>query len=119
MKNDVYPFDGWDWTELAKAWNVYIPDDYWIPGMKGYHETAYDHSPVIWLIESALKQYDGQRDTRVMRKLANDCRVYLKRLGDEENSHTYSGPMWLGMSQIESDWTLLQFVHTLIGYMWD
>jgi len=31
-------FDGWDWTELAQAWNVYIPSSYAGKDMYAYAE---------------------------------------------------------------------------------
>jgi hypothetical protein len=116
-------FKGWDWLELAYAWNVYIPEDYWMgvdSGVKfGFHASCDDYDPVKWLIKGALSRYDGNKPTRVMRKLANDCREYLALLGDPETSHTYASPVWLGMSKVEDDWTLLWFVYENIGNMWD
>lgn len=117
MKLDNYPFEGWDWTELAKAWNLYIPEDYWIAGIGDYLYN--DHDPVVWLIRSSLQQYNGMASTRSMQKMANDVRIYLRLLGDPDNSHTYSSPLWYGMSKIEDDFTLLNYTCELIGGMWD
>jgi hypothetical protein len=116
-------FNGWDWTELVKAWNVYIPDYFHYGndfGVKyGYHETCTEYDPIKWLIFSALSKYDGNKSTRPMRKMAQDCREYLALLGNPDNCYSYSGPMWLGMSKIEDDWTLLWMVYTNIAMMWN
>ena len=117
MKLNNYPFTGWDWTELAHAWNVYIPEDFWIAGIGDY--VCNDYDPVVWIIQEALKQYNGMTSTYVMRKMANDIRIYLRLLGNPTTSHTYSSPLWIGMSKIEDDWTLLSYTCELIGNMWD
>jgi len=116
-------FKGWDWTELARAWNVYIPEDFWM-GVEsgvdyGFHATCVDSDPVKWLIDAALSRYAGIGKRRVTRKMANDCREYLALLGDPETSNSYSAPVWYGMSKIKDDWTLLWFVHDNIEAMWD
>ena len=51
--------------------------------------------------------------------MAKDLRIFLSKLGDPSTSNTYSAPMWLGMSKIELDWTLLSHVCDNIGGMWD
>lgn len=112
MKLDHYPFKGWDYMELAEAWGVYMPDD----------DSLYIEDPALplkYFIVSVMRGYNGVNDTRPMKKLANDCRIYLKKLGDPETSHTYCGPMWLGMANIKDNWTLLNHVMVNIGYMWD
>jgi hypothetical protein len=121
MKLDKPYFMGWDWLELAKEWNLYIPDNYSFPGKNdfGFDEHHYDYDPVNWFILSVLSKYNGVDSTRPMKKIAGDCRLFLSKLGDEDNSSTYSWPLWDGMSKIEDDWTLLNFVYPLIGYMWD
>jgi len=114
-------FNGYDWTELARAWNVYIPDDFFmgIGFSYGFHPTCKDYDPIKWMIYGAIEGYDGIKSSRVMYKLAQDCREYLSLLGNEDTSNSYSAPVWLGMSKIKDDWTLLWFVYENIGSMWD
>jgi hypothetical protein len=38
MKLNGFPFNGWDWSELAKAWNVYMPESYAGKDMYQYAE---------------------------------------------------------------------------------
>ena len=116
-KLNNYPFMGWDWMELAHSWNVYIPEDYWIKDIGDYLHNDYD--PVVWLINSASQHYNGMTPTRPMRKMANDVRIYLRLLGDPDISHTFSSPLWIGLSNVEDDWTLLSYTAELIGGMWD
>ena len=66
-------FKGWDYTELADAWNVYMPYDI----LDEPEHMEYD--PLIWYIELALKKADF-RETRVIRKMANDVRKFCRAL---------------------------------------
>jgi len=121
-KLDHYPFVGFDWTELLSAWNVYQPKDFYVPDPEkkyGFHPTCYEIDPIKWYLRSVMKQYNGNKPSRPMQKCAKDLRIFLRLLGDPEQSNTYSAPMWIGMSKIENDWTLLSFSYDLIDCMWD
>jgi len=160
--NTTY-FTGYDWTELARAWNIYIPNSYagkdmyecaekhrLNPGMdKGLkyirinddgteeektwdgvfneldwsvndYENFDETDPILWYITCALKKYDGGNETRVMKKIANDIREFCRALA--KDSFTYLGPLWIGLSEIENDWTLINMVTMkgpLLQAMWD
>lgn len=117
-----YPFCGWDWSELLKAWNIYQPEDFYIPdpdNKYGFHPTCYEIDPIKWYINKVMRRYTGDVPTRPMKKCAKDLRIFLSMLGDKKKSHTYSGPMWLGMSKIKDDWTLLSHTLDNIESMWD
>ena len=157
-------FNGWDWSELAKAWNVYIPESYAGKDMYAYaekhrlnpdmdkdrtytvveddgtrrvekwtdlfggaehwavndYEDFNEHDPLLWYINGALKGYDGQKDTRVMKKMANDIRAFCRALVDQ--NHTYMTPVWKGLSEVENDWSLITFIimdSPILPAMWD
>jgi hypothetical protein len=166
MKLNGFPFNGWDWTELAKAWNLYIPESYSGEDMYDYAERnrldeefrnrerkytvlhddgteeerdwndLFDNStfdwdnhgyepfdswhPIVWFIKGALHNDRDGSGTRVTRKLANDVRAFCRALATD--SHKYYPPLWLGMAEIEHDWTLLWLIigdYPLIAHMWD
>ena len=160
-------FDGWDWSELANAWGIYLPYSYAGKDMYAYAEkmrlrtdeekaedakktygvieddgTVTEHlwddmfgdtlrwdtndyedfnefDPIIWFIDAAMRGNDGD-GSRVTRKMANDVRCFAKKLSESEIS--YLTPFWKGLSEIESDWTILNIISgngPLLAYMWD
>lgn len=154
---NTYPFNGWDWSELARAWNVYMPDSYAGKDLYRYEQevrngvrermkmykmdgTVYDFEkefglkgiqlpeyenfdewePLVWYIRTALSRDEDGSGTRVTRKMANDVRAFCLALA--EDSHKYHEPLWIGMSKIEHDWTLLWLIigeYPLLAEMWD
>ena len=102
---------GWDWMELAEEWNVYIPEDYFA------HEKFDDFNPVQWYIREVLTHYDGVSDTMMMRKMGNDVRKFLCLIGSAEITCSYQ--LWVGMSNIKDNYTILSYTYILIGHMWD
>ena len=107
LKLDNYPFDGWDYIELAESWNLYIPTSIGIE----------DHLFIKWYLGGLFNNYNGQAPTRPMKKVAKDIRLFLTELAKSEIS--YMTPMWKGMSEIKDDFTLIQMTIPNIGYMWD
>lgn len=119
---DHYPFIGQDWYELIKAWNVYVPEDFYMPdpeGKYGFHPTCYEIDPLKWYMMEVMKQYKGDKVTRSMHKCCKDLRIFLNMLGDPEKCNTYTGPLWIGLSKIQDDWTLISYSYDLIQSMWD
>lgn len=161
--NTTY-FYGYDWSELAEAWNVYIPESYAGKDMYRYaeerrlnpdidkdktytvieddgthrvekwtdlfggaldwsvneYEDFNEYDPLLWYIKCALKKYDGQEETRVMKKMANDIRAFCRALAEQD--HTYMTPVWLGLSQVENDYSLITFItmeSPILPAMWD
>ena len=112
MKLDNYPFYGWDYIELAIAWNLYIPD---VDNI----DVIADHKPIKWFLNCVLDGARNNGTTMVMKKVASDLRIFLSKLGDENNTCGNEYPMWKGMSKIESDYTIIRLAIPLIGYMWD
>lgn len=123
MKLDNYPFKGWDWRELCEAWDIYVPDDFYEPDPKnewGFHPTCSERDPIKWFIKGAIKnEMFGGKKSRPLMKCAKDVRIFLRLLGDEEQSNTFSTPMWRGMAEITDDYTLMCHTIDNIGAMWD
>ena len=109
MKLDNYPFQGWDYLELALAWNLYIPD---------VGSDIEDHKPIEWFLREVLKGY-VRGDRRIIGKVSKDLRIFLSKLGDEDNVIGDEYPMWKGLSKVRSNYTLIRLSIPLIGYMWD
>ncbi len=124
IKTNTYPFKGWDFEELCKAWNLPttiglirtspFPDH-------GYYEADYVIKQYLRAVlnKSWYKPWKNHKQlkSRVLRKVANDLSLYLLRLSQQE--HSYYSPMWLGMSKIESDEELVKISSVIIGFMWD
>ena len=155
MKLDNYPFNGWDYHELALAWNIpnemgdphdenFVDVENWTepeqnedgtyPFKPDYKivgpvyddcEDWFDCDKVIAIyIGVALKtawdkpwKNGNQLKSRVVKKMAKDLRIYLKELS--KGCTSYYGPMWDGMSKIESDTELLRIFKELVGWAWD
>lgn len=115
IKLSSYPFRGYDFMELAEAWNVYIGDEFWIAGVGRYHVLYSDADVIAVYLKEVCKKYDGCEPTRAMRKHAKDIRIFTKALSQ---GMTYDAPLWYGMSKIEDDWTLLQYAIQLMSCMW-
>lgn len=115
-KLDHYPFDGWDFMELADAWNIHVPDDCWIPGYEGWHPEISDSGVISIYLEGVMKKYGGGEPTRVMKKCAKDIRIYCELLS---KGISCDAPLWGGMAQIECDWTIIRYTIDLVGSMWD
>ena len=106
-------FRGWDWSELAEVWGVYLPYDILD------EPDHYEYEPLVWYIELALSRANFC-ETRVIKKMAKDVREYAVALATD--GHTYMGPLWIGLSKIESDVEILRTIigkYPLIAAMWD
>ena len=157
MKLDNYPFDGWDYGELALAWNLpneigdphdenFVTKSDWNPEDSEPDENGnYPFNPDWEIIGPVYDQCEDYFDTdkvvaiyiqeilriawgkpwknneqlksRVVIKAARDLRIFLKTLG--EGTCSYYGPVWIGMSKIESDTELLRIFKELVGWAWD
>jgi len=110
MKNNTYPFDGWDYLELAIAWNLYIPDDdntnTYVPA---------DNKVIKWFLEGVLRNYSFGEKRFVIRKVAKDLRIFLSKLGSYES---YEKKVWLAMAEMESDVMLIVMVKEIIPLLW-
>lgn len=128
-------FNGWDWRELATAWNIYIPDSY--AGRDLYllvKKQKEDPKPsrFVTKLDELFDNYDSWvepvyedfdetdpliwyidivlrraqgNSTRVMKKMAKDVRDYLNKLA--KSNYTYYTPLWRGLAKIKDDWSLL------------
>ena len=101
---NTYPFDGWDYTELADAWNLYIPDF-----------EFHDEYPIIWFLDGVLDNHNKYNKSFVLSKVANDLRTYLSQLGEGDDIYN---SVWHGMVEILSDHALIIMARKLIQMMW-
>ena len=115
QKLDGPLFHGWDWTELANEWGIYIDDYYWIAGGEDFHPLYSDFDIVSFYLKGVIRDYDGY-DTYVMKKCGNDIRSYLKMLS---YGVTTSTPLWKGLSNIDDNYTIIDWTIDLIGRMWN
>ena len=65
-------------------------------------DNLYNNSGLV--IEKHKKKVDG-------------LRTYVKRLS--ECDHTYTQPLWEGLSKIKSDFEFIRYVKHSLEYMWD
>ena len=107
MKLDNYPFDGWDFMELAEAWNIHVPYD--------SMGVITDADGIVMYLESVMKSYDGNESTRCMKKCAKDIRIFCIGLS---KGWGYDGPLYKGLSEITDDWTIISYAMKLMGNMW-
>jgi len=108
MKIDHYPFEGWDFMELAHAWNI--------PVIHGSAGDITDADDIVFYIRSLYKTFDGGDMTRPMRKCAKDIRIFVGMLGDCDDNNS---ALWKGLASIEDDYSIIRLSIPLIGYMWD
>ena len=96
-----YPkFKGWDWTEVVDYFDRSKKFDYkkplenseemWWPGNK----MAKDFTDWLW------KHHDNKVAIKV-------CRLYTKEIA--KHNHTYCGPLWQGLYDIEHDRTFINY----------
>lgn len=107
LKLNSYPFDGWDFMEFSEAWNIPVP-------YNSFGGPYTDADCIKWYLESVLR-YD--KETRPMKKCAKDIRIFTDKLS--RSKYDYKSPMWVGMSKIENDWTIIKVAIALMDMMWD
>lgn len=109
-----FPYDGWDWVELCKAFNIPCYDVSELLGM--------DYDESLWLkcyLQSVMRHcqpWEGGKNF-VLHRTAFEVRTFLKELATD--GHTYLGPMWKGMSEIEDDWSLISMFVQICDSAWD
>ena len=138
----TYPFDGWDFTELCSAWGLpYEIGDPRLYNMVDNNDgnplsytkigPVMEECPDWFDAERVIREYldlvltryylneygDKPKKDRVMLKTANDLRCFLKVLSEDPHVGYYR-PVWVGLSQIECDESLIKISMPLIGYMW-
>ena len=97
-----YRFKGWEWQELAEAWEINLKND---------------DDESTFLVVEFLYEVLKRRDNKEMKEVAKYIKRYLKQL--IKQGHTYFNPLWEGLSAIKSDYSLIQMTIPLLGYMWD
>jgi hypothetical protein len=108
------PFKGYEWEELAEYW------------AKKYSARELDPAPYEEEVEgetellAVLRKFieSGSDDKERLAELAQDVRLFLEALEQEAEKIDYSAPIWHGLRQVEDDYTLLNFTHALLPYMW-
>jgi len=109
-----YPYNGWDWMELCKAFNIPCYD------VSDTFPIDYDDS--LWLkcyLKSVLRYcqpWEGGKNF-VLKRTAFEVRAYLRELATD--SHGYLDPMWAGMAQIIDDWSLISMFVLICDSAWD
>lgn len=93
-------YKGYDWTELAEALGVEIPD-------------CDDPTPLIEYIDNASYWDDGEG---VKNPHTKEMRKFLNALC--KNCVFYSVPIWKGLKQIKNDETFIKYFLHLLPFMW-
>ena len=117
VKINNYPFDGFDFTELADAWNVCAFDKDQISDNVEDWRHSIDSDSIKFYLRNVLKGYDGGDPSFVMRKTAKDIRIFATELADCDFHH--HGPLWKGLASIEDDFTVISMTIPLVAYMWN
>lgn len=109
-----YIEEGWDYLDLAKLWKIEIPQECKDSSkpIADYLDKWYQHHMMYCV------PYPSVCNCEITR-VAEDLRIFLRSLGDEEKSNTFYAPMWRGMAEIEDDSELVKITIPIIGYMWD
>ena len=99
-------FKGWDYTELAKAWN------------QPYDESDIDDEDEL---AERLRYYlqnilSWDHNNRVMKKHADDIRAYCFAM----SQFKYVGcpAIWKGFSEEENDWELIRTFSYIVELAW-
>ena len=108
-----YPeFKGWDWTEVvyyfdrSKKFDFKKPAEEKKEAWVEYEDRmAKDFSEWLW------KNYKSKVAVKV-------CRLYTKKVAEESYSHLYTGPLWNGLYEIESDEMFIKYFIQLMQGMW-
>jgi hypothetical protein len=100
-----YRFKGWDWQELAEAFELDLID------------LDDDSDENVFLVTDFLFEVLNRRNEKEMKEIVKFTKRFLKQL--IKQGHTYCGPLWKGLSEIKSDYVLIQMIIPLLAYMWD
>lgn len=104
----VYPFRGWDFTELLEKWGIVIPDEDALDG---------DWVALKLYLENFVWRINGWGElSRVGCAAAKDIREYCRAMSQYD--YGYWTPLWRGLSEIEDDLTTLQAFIPLAGHAW-
>lgn len=98
-----YEFKGHDWTELAKAWNCFVPEN----------EEQTEHNILSRLIDNIYCTGD-----KVDPQVIKDVRVWLTKTAEEAEKHCFCGPIVRGMLNVLDDQTLLSWVSCCLTRLW-
>jgi hypothetical protein len=124
----INTFDGWDFMELAIAWN--LEDAYkekvWVDHdddgklskptqPAGIHHND-DSRPIREFLEELCKKYFENHDATIFTKYAQDLRMFARKLSLCDSS--YYAPLWRGLARIEDDFTIVRASILLLPCMW-
>lgn len=104
-----YPkFKGWDWTEVVNYFDRSKKFDY----------KKLAESPGVWLDEDKIAKdfTDWLWDNHENKVAAKICRLYTAEIA--KCNHTYCGPLWQGLYDIEHDETFIKYFIVLFQGMW-
>ena len=100
-----YRFKGWDWQELAEAFEIDLID------------LDEDSDANVSLVTEFLFDVLNRQNKKEMKAIVKTIKRFLKQL--IKQGHTYCGPLWKGLTEIKSDYVIIQMTIPLLGYMWD
>lgn len=101
-----YKFDGFNWMELAWCWGIKQNQDY--PQSDDEEEAV--AKAIVKYMHDAL---NTERETQMI----GDLRRFIQALVDVDHNET-ERPLWIGLLEIEHNWTLVKFAEPLLRYMW-
>ena len=104
-----YPFKGWDWTELAEKWGLFLNGDP-IDILAGDEILFREYLNGLFF---PLCAFGDVR--RVSAAACSDIRNYLKALA---KNGCYEAPAWEGLSRVEDDFSLLRLFIDLFPLAW-
>jgi hypothetical protein len=124
----INPFDGFDFLELACAWDLHdkYNDKPWVDseedgtisqpsGPAGIHHND-DSRPIREFLEELCQKYFENHDESILTKYAEDLRMFARKLSLGDDS--YYKPLWRGLARIEDDFTIVRASILLLPCMW-
>ena len=117
-------FQGFDYGEVfaylgiaeqdfeSPEWDKMTLEDIFAEDEK-YHQKLRD---IISLASAEVSEKVLSSDNK---KILLACRAYIRAVANLKNPLTCSHPLWVGLNNVEDDWTFLQKFSLLFPYIWE
>ena len=92
-------FEGWDWTELGTAWNLY-----------DLNNNIKDEDAANLIKQYIVDNYD-QNNT-----IIEDMKLFLQEIVDGDT--LYETPLFKGLLEIKNNEVFVKYYCELLEYMW-